>query len=91
MTISVDMCTLVPRMATAGTTPLGRWKLRHDLNYEQVGERLGIKPDYARKIGCGALRPSPELALQIEERSGGEIKAVDLVFGDAEPAVEGAA
>ena len=78
-------------MATAETTALGRWKLRHGLTYDEVGERLGIEPDYARKLGCGALRPSPKLAEQIEERSDGELRKEELVFGESTDAAEGAA
>lgn len=67
-------------MASAEETPLGRWKLRHGLTYDQVGQRLGIDPQYARKLGCGALRPSPKLAEQIEAQSNGELRKEELVF-----------
>lgn len=63
-------------------TPIRRWKRLHQLTYPQAAALLGLKTDYARKLGCGSVRPSPKLARQIEERSGGEIKATDLVFGE---------
>jgi len=70
-------------MGNAEGTALGRWKLRHGLTYNEVAVRLGIDADYARKLGCGALRPSPKLAEQIEERSGGELRKEELVFGES--------
>ncbi len=49
--------------------------------------------DLARVLGCaqstisqiisGKRRPSPELALRIEEATGGAVRAAELVFGKA--------
>lgn len=62
-------------------TPIMRYKLRHGLTYPLLAERLGIKLGHARKLGAGILlRTSPELAEQIEKRSGGEIRKEEMVF-----------
>ena len=56
----------------------------HGLTYAQVAKLLGLKEDYARKLGCGLQkRVRPNLAAQIEERSGGEIRKEELVFGES--------
>lgn len=65
-------------------TAIGLFKRRHQLKYPQLATLLGISHDYARKLGAGIIvTVSPKLAAQIEERSGGEIKAVELVFPSA--------
>jgi DNA-binding transcriptional regulator YdaS (Cro superfamily) len=67
-------------------TPIGRFKRAHGLTYPALAELLGLKPGYARKLGCGAVeRVSPKLAEQIEKRSNGEISAVELVFPSSKP------
>lgn len=62
--------------------PILRYKRTHGLTYPQMARVFGMKSaSYLRKIGCGAVkRVSPDLAEQIEERSGGEIRAEELVF-----------
>ena len=72
-------------MAYAEETPVGRWKIRHGYTYDEAAEELDVKVDYLRKIGAGMNRPGPDLALQIQRRSRGQISAVELVFGTKKP------
>lgn len=62
-------------------TQIAAFKRRHGLTYPQLAALFGISHDYARKLGPGIIKSvSPKVASRIEQRSGGEIKAVDLVF-----------
>lgn len=62
-------------------TAIRRYKRAHNLTYRQVSELLGLKLTYTKQLGCGSVeRVSPQLARQIEERSGGEISAEEMVF-----------
>jgi len=49
----------------------------------ELAEVLGISHDYARKLVCGSIKHvSPRLAQQFARRSGGRLKARDLVRQD---------
>ena len=72
-------------MGKAADTAIGRWKNRHGLTYPQAARILGMKVEYLRKLGCGQVkRVGPELALQIEYCSYGEITREELVFVDVD-------
>jgi hypothetical protein len=72
-------------------TPIRRFKQARRLTYRQLAALLGISHDYARKLGCGSVRTlSPRLARQIEKRTGGEIRAVDLIFPERASRAAGA-
>ena len=59
---------------------LRAYKARHGLTWEALAKRLGISPDFARKLGCGDRAGiSARRARRIERRSQGEIRAADLV------------
>lgn len=69
-------------MANAETA-IGRYKRVHQLTYKQLAKLLGISHDFARKLGPGLVRTvSPATAERIEKATGGEIRAVELVFPD---------
>ena len=64
-------------------TPILRYKRQHLLTYPQLARLFEMKLAYVKQLGCGAVkRVSPDLALKIEERSGGEITAEEMVFPD---------
>jgi len=60
--------------------PFRRFKDRHGLTYSQMAERLGFSEHYARKLGAGMItRISADLALEIERRTRGELRFLDLM------------
>ena len=65
----------------AQSNPIRRYKDRRGLTYPQLAVQLGISHDYARKLGSpnGLRCVSNRLALQIEERTGGEITFLALM------------
>ena len=70
-------------MRSRTRNPIARYRKDHKLLWREVAQRLGLGYGYARKLGCGArVAVSPAKALEIERRSGGEIRAEELVFGD---------
>jgi hypothetical protein len=66
-----DLCT----MARTPPNPIRAYKVREDLTYSQLAERLGISEDYARKLGSdGRTSVSPHMARQFEDRTTGGIR-----------------
>ena len=60
--------------------PLRRYKDREKITYSVLAERLGISEDYARKLGCGIVTSvSPAMAKQLEQRSSGQIRYLDMM------------
>lgn len=47
---------------------------------EEIARKSGTTLQYFRQIACGHRRPSPELAKDFVEHSGGEMDLVSLLF-----------
>jgi len=59
--------------------------IRRQAVIAEMPAALGISVGYARSLVYGRLKPSVKLAKAIEAMTGGEVSAVELVFGDHKP------
>ena len=64
-----------------GESAVRQWKLEKGWTYREAAEELGINEGYCRRMGCGEVRPSVELALELEVASGGELDFRELLLG----------
>lgn len=64
-------------------TPIMRLKRKWGLTYAQLAKRIGgVSEAHLRKLGCGFYdHCGPALALRIEKRSRGFIKAKEMIYG----------
>ena len=54
---------------------------KNRIKQADFAEITGLKQAMISLYINGQRRPSPETALKIEKATGGEVKAVDLIFG----------
>jgi transcriptional regulator with XRE-family HTH domain len=49
------------------------------MTYREFAEKLGIRPQYLQSIAYGKKKPSLELAVKIQELTGGKLTPKDLL------------
>ena len=70
-------------MKKSRTNVVRQFKEELDVDCRELAQMLGISYDYARKLVCGSIKHvSPRLAQQFARRSGGRLRARDLVRQD---------
>jgi transcriptional regulator with XRE-family HTH domain len=47
---------------------------------EELAQRTGTTLNYINRLCCHRRRPSPELALKIQEATGGAVTVMELLF-----------
>jgi transcriptional regulator with XRE-family HTH domain len=57
----------------SGNNALGRWIDRHGWTRDRVAARLGVSRRYLDRLCNGDRRPNLELAVRIEDLTGGEV------------------
>ena len=61
-----------------------RYWMNLDVSDKQMlADKAGTTPEYLRLIAYGHNRPSPELALKIQQATDHRVQATTLVFGEA--------
>jgi predicted transcriptional regulator len=60
---------------------LKKYISERNISPRDFASEVDISISYLYHIINGVRRPSPETALKIEKATGGEVKAVDLIFG----------
>ena len=49
-------------------------------NRKDFAELIGTTKNYLNLLACGQRRPSPELALRIEQATGGAVTRMELLY-----------
>jgi len=60
--------------------PLKKYLLEHDIEVQEFAKQIEVSREYLSMIFKGTRRPSPDVALDIEKATNGEIKAEWLIF-----------
>ena len=62
------------------THPLAAYRKEKEITRTQMAHLIGCHSSYVGHIEEGRRRPSPEMALLIEQATGGEVAATALLF-----------
>jgi transcriptional regulator with XRE-family HTH domain len=62
------------------THPLAAYRKEKEITRTQMAHLIGCHSSYVGHIEEGRRRPSPEMALLIEQATGGEVAATVLLF-----------
>ena len=62
------------------THPLSAYRKEKEITRTQMAHLIGCHVSYVGHIEEGRRRPSPEMALLIEQATGGEVLATELLF-----------
>jgi DNA-binding transcriptional regulator YdaS (Cro superfamily) len=58
-------------------------------NRADFAEQIGTTRNYVNLLACRIRRPSPALALRIEEATGGEVSRMELLYPDNNKEIAG--
>lgn len=59
---------------------LSEWQRDNEISDIALGIKLGIHPSHISHIKAGRKRPSPQLALKIEEITKGNVTIMELLY-----------
>ncbi len=71
------------------THPLAAYRKEKEITRTQMAHLIGCHVSYVGHIEEGRRRPSPEMALAIEQATGGEVTATALLFRERPRQVKG--
>lgn len=62
-------------------TPLEKWRRRHGLTYQQMGDRIHLSVQHARRIAIGETLPSVETMRRVKLMTCGEVDEIAIYAG----------
>jgi len=62
------------------SSPLLKWQKRNGVTNKAISEMLGVHQSFITHINKGRRKPSANLALKIEQATGGAVTLRELLF-----------